>query len=116
MLDDLEPIELAFIVEMDTVTVRVQATNVGKEIGFTGQDLIDFVKEAVADAKMEMAEARKDAAAAKKEHEAESARKECEADAERQHELEKLKLDNEKVKLDNDHAEKIQGDLHRESN
>ena len=92
---------------MDTVTVRVQATNVGKEIGLTGQDLVDFVKEAVADAKMELAEAKKEAAAAKKEREAESARKEREADAERQHELEKLKLDNEKLKLDNDHAEKM---------
>ena len=95
------------MVKMDTVTVRVQATNVGKEIGLTGQDLVDFVKEAVADAKMELAEAKKEAAAAKKESEAESARKEREADAERQHELEKLKLDNEKLKLDNDHAEKM---------
>ena len=65
-----------------------------------GQDLVDFVKEAVADAKMETAEAKKEAAAAKKECEAEAAGKDREADAERQHELEKFKLDN-------DHAEKM---------
>ena len=65
-----------------------------------GQDLVDFVKEAVVDAKMEMAEAKKEAAAAKKECEAEAARKDREADAERQHELEKFKLDN-------DHAENM---------
>ena len=105
---------------MDVVQVRKVASEIGKDMGLSGTNLINFVNEAVLDAKAEADAARKEAASAKKEaeaarkereaeaarkeREAEAARHECEVEADRkmreqeaarQHELDRLKLEND---------------------
>jgi flagellar biosynthesis GTPase FlhF len=89
---------------MDVVKVRKNAADIGVNLGLTGQELVDFVRECVADAKAEAdatrkehALAKKEAESARKEKEAEAARKEKEAEtaAARQHELDKMKLEHE---------------------
>ena len=52
---------------MDVVQVRKVASEIGKDMGLSGTDLINFVNEAVLDAKAEADAARKEAASAKKE-------------------------------------------------
>ena len=96
---------------MDVVQVRKVASEIGKDMGLSGTDLINFVNEAVLDAKAEADAARKEAASAKKElqrqlerngrqklrreREAEADRKMREQEAARQHELDRLKLEND---------------------
>ena len=96
---------------MEVVQVRKVASEIGKDMGLSGTDLINSVNEAVFDAKAEADAARKEAASAKKEaeaarkkREAEAARREREAEADRKMREQETARQHE---LENDHKARM---------